>query len=108
MKHTLDELTALGLNRVGDFHAPSRTQLGNLKDNGSSIFRQLGTGDSGRSLIVVVGAMLCTLFLTRYMMPILYSYFPAPRGEQGGAASEHLVEGTNYSAKFLEGFPEEE
>ncbi len=30
--------------------------------------------------IVVVGAMLCTLFLTRYMMPILYSYFPAPRG----------------------------
>ena len=42
------------------------------------------------------------------MMPILYSYFPAPRGEQSGAASEHLVEGTNYSANFLEGFPEEE
>jgi heavy metal efflux system protein len=57
--------------------------------------------------IVVVGAMLCTLFLTRYMMPILYSYFPAPRGEQGGAGSEHLVEGTNYSANFLEGFPPE-
>jgi cobalt-zinc-cadmium resistance protein CzcA len=58
--------------------------------------------------IVVVGAMLCTLFLTRYMMPILYSYFPAPRGEIGGAASEHLVEGTNYSANFLHLFPEEE
>lgn len=58
--------------------------------------------------IVVVGAMLCTLFLTRYMMPILYSYFPAPRGHHVGAASEHLVEGTNYSANFLEGFPDEE
>ena len=57
--------------------------------------------------IVVVGAMLCTLFLTRYMMPILYSYFPAPRGETAGAASEHLVEGTNYSAGFLHLFPEE-
>jgi len=57
--------------------------------------------------IVVVGAMLCTLFLTRYMMPILYSYFPAPRGQTTGAASEHLVEGTNYSANFLHHFPEE-
>jgi cobalt-zinc-cadmium resistance protein CzcA len=57
--------------------------------------------------IVVVGAMLCTLFLTRYMMPILYSYFPAPRGERGEAHSEHLVEGTNYSADFLGRFPEE-
>ena len=30
--------------------------------------------------IVVVGAMLCTLFLTRYLMPVLYSFFPAPAG----------------------------
>ena len=58
--------------------------------------------------IVVVGAMLCTLFLTRYMMPILYSYFPAPRGRSAGTASEHLVEGTNYSANFLKDFPREE
>jgi cobalt-zinc-cadmium resistance protein CzcA len=28
--------------------------------------------------IVVVGAMLCTLFLTRYMMPVLYTFFPSP------------------------------
>ena len=28
--------------------------------------------------IVVVGAMLVTLFLTRYLMPVLYSFFPAP------------------------------
>jgi cobalt-zinc-cadmium resistance protein CzcA len=57
--------------------------------------------------IVVVGAMLCTLFLTRYMMPILYSYFPAPLGRSAGE-SEHLVEGTNYSRYFMHDFPEEE
>ena len=28
--------------------------------------------------IVVVGGMLVTLFLTRYLMPVLYSFFPAP------------------------------
>jgi cobalt-zinc-cadmium resistance protein CzcA len=55
----------------------------------------------------VVGAMLCTLFLTRYMMPILYSYFPAPRGS-GGGAHDHLVEGTNYSRFFMHCFPHEE
>src|SRR5262249_1541590 len=58
--------------------------------------------------IVVVAAMLCTLFLPRYMMPILYSYFPAPRGLGGGAESEHLVEGTNYSRHFMHLFPEDE
>ena len=29
--------------------------------------------------IVVVGGMLVTLFLTRYLMPVLYTFFPAPR-----------------------------
>jgi heavy metal efflux system protein len=29
--------------------------------------------------IVVVGGMLVTLLLTRYLMPVLYSFFPAPR-----------------------------
>jgi heavy metal efflux system protein len=28
--------------------------------------------------IVVVGGMLVTLFLTRYLMPVLYTFFPAP------------------------------
>jgi cobalt-zinc-cadmium resistance protein CzcA len=51
--------------------------------------------------IVVVGAMLCTLFLTRYMMPVLYSYFPAPRGHHGDQDFGALVEGTNYSSRFL-------
>ncbi len=30
--------------------------------------------------IVVVGGMLVTLALTRYLMPVLYSFFPAPMG----------------------------
>jgi cobalt-zinc-cadmium resistance protein CzcA len=57
--------------------------------------------------IVVVGAMLCTLFLTRYMTPVMYSYFPAPLGA-GGAEHDHLVEGTNYSRNYMHHFPEEE
>jgi hypothetical protein len=57
--------------------------------------------------IVVVGAMLCTLFLTRYMMPVLYSFFPAPLGH-GDARQGVVVEGTNYSARFMHYFSEEE
>jgi cobalt-zinc-cadmium resistance protein CzcA len=57
--------------------------------------------------IVVVGAMLCTLFLTRYMMPILYSYFPAQRGHGDPSTMHVLVEGTNYSARYMHHFPEE-
>ena len=57
--------------------------------------------------IVVVGAMFCTLFLTRYMTPVLYSYFPAPRGH-GAGGDDHLVEGTNYSELFMHHFPPEE
>jgi len=58
--------------------------------------------------IVVVGAMLCTLFLTRYMMPVLYSFFPAPRGRAGDEGfSAIVVEGTNYSARYMHHFPED-
>ena len=57
--------------------------------------------------VVVVGAMFCTLFLTRYMMPVLYSYFPNPLGH-GAGEDDHLVEGTNYSRYFMHYFPEEE
>jgi cobalt-zinc-cadmium resistance protein CzcA len=57
--------------------------------------------------IVVVGAMICTLFLTRYMMPILYSFFPAPCGS-GETGAGVVVEGTNYSARYMHYFPEEE
>ena len=37
--------------------------------------------------IVVVGAMLVTLFLTRYLMPVLYSLFPGPVDEAGEVES---------------------
>ncbi|APW58981.1 efflux RND transporter permease subunit [Paludisphaera borealis] len=49
--------------------------------------------------IVVVGAMLCTLFLTRYLMPILYSFFPAPAGT--APCGEDLIEGSHYSDRFF-------
>jgi cobalt-zinc-cadmium resistance protein CzcA len=58
--------------------------------------------------IVVVGAMVCTLFLTRYIMPVLYTYFPAPRGQGGGDEHGALVEGTNYSARFMSDLPRDE
>jgi cobalt-zinc-cadmium resistance protein CzcA len=49
--------------------------------------------------IVVVGAMLCTLFLTRYLMPVLYSFFPAPAGN--GTLAEELSAGSHYTDRFL-------
>jgi cobalt-zinc-cadmium resistance protein CzcA len=56
--------------------------------------------------IVVVGAMLITLFLTRYLMPVLYSFFPGPisTSTMGG----ELVEGSHYSDEFLAHLPEDE
>jgi cobalt-zinc-cadmium resistance protein CzcA len=49
--------------------------------------------------IVVVGAMLITLFLTRYLMPVLYSFFPAPVGQ--GTSMGVLAEGSHYSDEYL-------
>jgi cobalt-zinc-cadmium resistance protein CzcA len=49
--------------------------------------------------IVVVGAMLITLFLTRYLMPVLYSLFPGPVHEAGEV--EELAEGSHYTDEFL-------
>ena len=51
--------------------------------------------------IVVVGAMLCTLFLTRYLMPVLYSFFPAPAGDSSEAGSD-LIVGSHYTDRFLD------
>jgi cobalt-zinc-cadmium resistance protein CzcA len=53
--------------------------------------------------IVVVGAMSITLFLTRYMMPVLYTFFPAPRGE--GENHEDLIMGSHYTNRFLRNDP---
>jgi heavy metal efflux system protein len=49
--------------------------------------------------IVVVGAMLCTLFLTRYLMPVLYSFFPADAGH--GECKSELILGSRYTDRFL-------
>ena len=49
--------------------------------------------------IVVVGGMLVTLFLTRYLMPVLYSFFPAPYGH--GARQQDLMEGSHYTDEIL-------
>jgi cobalt-zinc-cadmium resistance protein CzcA len=49
--------------------------------------------------IVVVGGMLVTLFLTRYLMPVLYSFFPAPAGH--GQCETDLIMGSHYTDRFL-------
>jgi cobalt-zinc-cadmium resistance protein CzcA len=49
--------------------------------------------------IVVVGGMLVTLFLTRYLMPVLYSFFPAPAGDN--TADMELIAGSHYSDMML-------
>jgi cobalt-zinc-cadmium resistance protein CzcA len=49
--------------------------------------------------IVVVGGMLVTLLLTRYLMPVLYSFFPAPAGEETPQAE--LIEDSPSTDEFL-------
>ncbi|MDG3002338.1 efflux RND transporter permease subunit [Paludisphaera mucosa] len=51
--------------------------------------------------IVVVGGMLVTLFLTRYLMPVLYSFFPGPRGQRADAEAEMMIEGSHYAEEIL-------
>jgi cobalt-zinc-cadmium resistance protein CzcA len=53
--------------------------------------------------IVVVGGMLVALLLTQYLMPVLYSFFPAPLGTGGSGLAAELSEGSRYSNEFLRG-----
>jgi cobalt-zinc-cadmium resistance protein CzcA len=39
--------------------------------------------------IVVVGGMLCTLFLTRYLMPFLYSFYGHREPPEGAGSLAH-------------------
>ena len=55
--------------------------------------------------IVVVGGMLVTLFLTRYLMPVLYSFFPAPIGR--ARLENELLEGSHYTDEFLRQLPDD-
>jgi heavy metal efflux system protein len=65
----------------------------------AAIATSIGSQAQKPLAIVVVGAMLCTLFLTRYMMPVLYSFFPAPAGHE--ASNHDLIAGSHYSDRFL-------
>jgi cobalt-zinc-cadmium resistance protein CzcA len=49
--------------------------------------------------IVVVGGMLVTLFLTRYLMPVLYTFFPGPMGHS--IANQELIAGSHYTDSIL-------
>ena len=49
--------------------------------------------------IVVVSGMLVTLFLSRYLMPVLYTFFPAPMGH--GVANPELIAGSHYTDQIL-------
>jgi len=64
----------------------------------AAIATSIGSQAQRPLAIVVVGGMLVTLFLTRYLMPVLYSFFPGPRGHDGHG---ELVEGSHYADQFL-------
>jgi cobalt-zinc-cadmium resistance protein CzcA len=51
--------------------------------------------------IVVVGGMLVTLFLTRYLMPVLYSFFPGTPSLQPTNGIHGLDEGSHYADEIL-------
>jgi cobalt-zinc-cadmium resistance protein CzcA len=65
----------------------------------AAIATSIGSQAQKPLAIVVVGAMLCTLFLTRYLMPVLYSFFPAPAGHT--ECSTDLILGSHYTDQFL-------
>jgi heavy metal efflux system protein len=65
----------------------------------AAIATSIGSQAQKPLAIVVVGAMLCTLFLTRYLMPVLYSFFPAPPGHD--ECKSDLILGSHYTDRFL-------
>ncbi len=64
----------------------------------AAIAESIGSQAQKPLAIVVVGGMLVTLFLTRYLMPVLYSYFPDPPGQN---SEGDFVEGSHYSDQFM-------
>ena len=66
----------------------------------ASLANSIGSQAQKPLAIVVVGGMLVALALTQYLMPVLYSLFPAPIGEFHPLAAE-LSEGSHYSDEFL-------
>jgi len=66
----------------------------------AAIATSIGSQAQKPLAIVVVGAMLITLFLTRYLMPVLYTFFPGGAGE-GGELTGDIVESSHYADEFL-------
>jgi heavy metal efflux system protein len=66
----------------------------------AAIATSIGSQAQKPLAIVVVGGMLVTLFLTRYLMPVLYSFFPAPPGH--GHCQTDLIMGSHYTDRFLQ------
>ncbi len=50
--------------------------------------------------IVVVGGMIVALMLTQYLMPVLYSFFPAVAGHE--SPNSDLGEGSHYTDEILD------
>ena len=67
----------------------------------AAVANSIGSQAQKPLAIVVVGGMLVTLFLTRYLMPVLYSFFPAPLGH--ARVQDDLIEGSHYTDEFLRG-----
>jgi cobalt-zinc-cadmium resistance protein CzcA len=65
----------------------------------AAIANSIGSQAQKPLAIVVVGGMAVTLFLTRYLMPVLYTFFPAPAGH--GARQQDLIEGSHYTDEIL-------
>jgi cobalt-zinc-cadmium resistance protein CzcA len=65
----------------------------------AAIATSIGSQAQRPLAIVVVGGMLVTLFLTRYLMPVLYSFFPAPAGHS--QCDSELILGSHYTDQIL-------
>src|SRR6185437_9557769 len=68
----------------------------------AAIAESIGSQAQKPLAIVVVGGMLVTLFLTRYLMPVLYSFFPAPASHHHDHEADLLIEGSHFSDEILQ------
>ncbi len=68
----------------------------------AALAQSIGSQAQKPLAIVVVGGMLVTLFLTRYLMPVLYSFFPAPASHHHTHEVDVLIEGSHFSEEILQ------
>jgi cobalt-zinc-cadmium resistance protein CzcA len=65
----------------------------------AALATSIGSQSQRPLAIVVVGGMVVTLLLTRYLMPVLYSFFPAPAG--AGTPQTPPIEGSHSTDELL-------